>query len=147
ITVTAAASSKVYDGGTSSSSIPVITSGSLAYSDTKAFIETYDNKNVGTTHVMTPSGLVNDQNGGANYGVTFVTINTGIITKATPTVTVTGYTVVNDRLPHTATGTARGVQGEGLAGLDLSGTTHTKVGIYNDAWTFTDTTGNYFNAA
>lgn len=148
ITVTAMASTKVYDGGTSSSSIPAITSGGLAYSDTAAFIETYDSKDAGTTHVMTPSGGVSDQNGGANYAVTFATINTGIITKATPVISVTGYTVVYDGVAHTATGTATGVGGEILSGLDLSGTTHTNVGTYNhDSWTFTDTTGNYFNAA
>jgi hypothetical protein len=148
ITVTATASSKVYDGGTSSSSIPAITSGSLAYTDTGAFNETYDTKDVGTTHVMTPAGMVNDQNGGANYVVTFVTISTGIITKATAVISVTGYTVVFDGSPHTATGTATGVEGEVLAGLNLSGTTHTNVGSYNhDSWTFTDPTGNYFNSA
>jgi hypothetical protein len=36
------------------------------------------------------------------------------------------------------------VLGETLAGLDLSGTTHTNAGTYNnDPWTFTDATGNY----
>jgi hypothetical protein len=40
------------------------------------------------------------------------------------------------------------VEGEVLAGLNLSGTTHTNVGSYNhDSWTFTDPTGNYFNSA
>jgi hypothetical protein len=147
ITVTAAASTKVYDGGVSSSSIPGIT-GSLGYSDTPGFIETYDNKNVGTTHLMTPSGVVNDGNGGNNYAVTFVTINTGVITKASAVITVTGYSVRFDNAPHTATGTAIGVLGEILGGLNLSGTTHTKKGVYlNDPWTFTDTTGNYLNAA
>ena len=34
-----------------------------------------------------------------------------------------------------------------LAGLDLSATQHTAVGVYTgDAWTFTDVTGNYNNA-
>jgi hypothetical protein len=35
--------------------------------------------------------------------------------------------------------------GESLAGLDLSGTTHTNAGSYSDSWTFTDVTGNYNN--
>src|SRR6185503_9780844 len=47
---------------------------------------------------------------------------------------------------HIATGSATGVSGESLAGLDLSGTTHTAAGSYNDSWTFTDATGNYNNA-
>jgi hypothetical protein len=40
------------------------------------------------------------------------------------------------------------VAGEALAGLNLSATTHTDAGTYNaDAWTFTDVTGNYNDAA
>ena len=51
--------------------------------------------------------------------------------------------------PHAATGSATGVQGEDLsADLDLSGTTHTNAGVYTaDAWTFIDSTGNYFDDA
>ena len=48
-----------------------------------AWVETYDNKNVGTTHVMTVTpAAVNDGNGGANYTVTYKTINTGVIREA-----------------------------------------------------------------
>ena len=52
-----------------------------------------------------------------------------------------------DGNPHTATGTATGVNGESLSSLlDLSGTTHTSAGDYAaDAWTFAGN-GNY-NAA
>src|SRR5262249_1025765 len=63
------------------------------------------------------------------------------IAKANPTVVVTPYNVTYDGLPHTATGSATGVFGEALAGLDLSGTTHTNAGVYTDSWTFTDVTG------
>src|SRR5262249_36323078 len=52
-----------------------------------------------------------------------------------------------DSNAHTATGTATGVQGESLSGLDLSGTAHTNAGNYADDWTFTDTTGNYNNTS
>jgi hypothetical protein len=69
------------------------------------------------------------------------------IAKATPTITVTPYSVTYDGNAHTATGTAIGVKGETLAGLDLSGTTHTNAGTYTDTWTFTDVTGNYNNAS
>ncbi|HEV8590312.1 MAG TPA: kelch repeat-containing protein, partial [Pyrinomonadaceae bacterium] len=58
---------------------------------------------------------------------------------------VTGYTLVYDGNPHTATGSCLGVDGETLTGLDLTGTTHTNAGVYNDTWTFTDVTGNYNN--
>ena len=52
-----------------------------------------------------------------------------------------------DGAPHTAIGTATGVNGQSLSGLDPSGTTHTGAGTYHDTWTFTDTTGNYNNAS
>src|SRR5438132_14417852 len=45
---------------------------------------------------------------------------------------------------RTATGTATGVLGESLTGLDLSGTTHTNAGNYTDTWTFTNS--NYSDA-
>jgi hypothetical protein len=67
--------------------------------------------------------------------------------KANATINVTGYSVTYDGAAHTATGSATGVNGESLAGMDLSGTSHTTAGSYNDSWTFTDVTGNYNNAS
>ncbi|HSY50774.1 MAG TPA: carboxypeptidase regulatory-like domain-containing protein [Thermoanaerobaculia bacterium] len=59
------------------------------------------------------------------------------INKATATIVVTAYCAHFDGSAHTATGTATGVLGESLTGLDLSGTTHTAAGTYlGDAWTF-----------
>ena len=97
ITVTAAASSKPYDGNTSSAATPTITTGNLVGSDTAAWAETYDNKNVGSTHLMTPTGTVTDGNSGNNYAVTFTTIATGIITGRPITVTAGPSTKVYDR--------------------------------------------------
>ena len=73
ITVTAAAATKGYDGTTTSSATPAITGGSLATGDTAAFSETFDNRNVGTGKTLTPSGSINDGNGGSDYAVTFAT--------------------------------------------------------------------------
>jgi hypothetical protein len=58
---------------------------------------------------------------------------------------IAGYSVTYDASAHTATGTCEGVGTDGtLAGLDLSGTTHTNAGDYSgDPWNFTDTSGNY----
>src|SRR5205807_2679698 len=68
------------------------------------------------------------------------------ISKATATITVTPYNVAYDGAAHTATGTAKGVLNENVTGLNLTGTTHTNAGDYPaDAWTFTDSTGNYNN--
>src|SRR5205823_2350584 len=70
------------------------------------------------------------------------------IAKANATITVTPYSVAYDGGAHTATGTATGVQGEGLSTLlDLDGTTHTSAGTYTgDAWTFAGN-ANYNSAA
>ena len=65
---------------------PTIT-GTVASGDTANFIETYDNKNVGTGKTLTASGTVNDGNGGNNYAVTFVADTTGAITARAITVT------------------------------------------------------------
>src|SRR5205807_1228486 len=62
------------------------------------------------------------------------------------TIVVTPYHVTYDGNTHTATGTATGVKGEALSGLDLTGTTHTNFGIYTDTWRFTEVTGSYKNA-
>src|SRR5205823_324904 len=70
------------------------------------------------------------------------------IANISASITVTPYSVPYDATAHTATGSATGVLGESLAGLDLSGTAHTNAGTYNgDAWTFTDVTGNYNDAS
>jgi len=79
ITVTAVTSTKVYDGTTSSPNTPSIT-GTLGTGDTPAFIETYGNRNVGNGKKLTPSGTVNDGNGGNNYTVTFNSVTTGSVT-------------------------------------------------------------------
>jgi len=93
-----------------------------------------------------PSGVGASFAGDATY-LTATSTNTLTVNKADPTINVTPYNVPYDGNPHTATGTATGVNSESLSGLDLSGTTHTNVGNYpGDPWTFTDVTGNYNNA-
>lgn len=112
ITVTASASSKTYNASTNSTSVPTITTGGLAYTDTNGFTESYDNPNVGTTHVMTPAGVVNDQNNGNNYLVTFKTISTGVITPAPLTISATSNTKTYDTTTKAAAiPTASGLQG------------------------------------
>jgi len=66
------------------------------------------------------------------------------VNKADAVIVVTPYNVTYDGNPHTATGTATGVNSEDLSGLlDLSGTTHTNAGDYpSDPWTFAGNT-NY----
>ena len=80
----------------------------------------------------------------ANYHDITATTIIDSIAKATATVVVAPYTVAFDGNTHTATGTATGVGSANLnSGLNLSGTTHTSVGVYdNDAWSFHDVAGN-----
>src|SRR5205823_3494878 len=81
-----------------------------------------------------------------NYNNVGNTIITDHIAKADATITVMPYDVTYDGDPHTASGTAKGVKAESLSGLDLSHTTHTNAGTYNnDYWSFSDSTGNYNN--
>src|SRR5207248_933894 len=73
---------------------------------------------------------------------------TGRVGKSDATIMVTPYDVTYDGDPHIASGTAKGVKAESLSGLDLSHTTHTNAGTYNnDYWSFSDSTGNYNNIA
>ena len=82
ITVTAVTDTKVYDTTTNSSAIPTILP-VLVGTDTPSFIETFNTPIVGVGKILTPSGTVNDGNGGNNYSITFVQDNTGVITQAT----------------------------------------------------------------
>jgi hypothetical protein len=57
----------------------------LAVGDISGFIQTYDNKNVGSGKTLTPSGGVLDGNNGANYDVTFFNNPNGVITWVSTT--------------------------------------------------------------
>ena len=85
--MTAATATKNYDGNTSSTVTPTITTGSLAAGDTAAFSETFDTPDVGTGKTLTAAGSVNDGNGGANYVVNFAIDTTGVILAAIQTTT------------------------------------------------------------
>jgi hypothetical protein len=88
ITVIAATDSKTYDGTISSDGEPTITSTlMLVTGDSATWTQAFDTKDVGTGKTLTPAGTVNDGNSGNNYTVDFATNNTGVITKATLTVT------------------------------------------------------------
>jgi hypothetical protein len=100
--------------------------------------------NLGATFTNVPGGTANwSFSGGMNYndksGAVAIVIN-----RANATISVSPYSVIYDGASHTATGTAKGVLNEILAGLNLSGTTHTNPGTYTgDPWSFTDASGNY----
>ena len=72
---------------------------------------------------------------------------TDVIGKANVTVKLAPYNVTYNGAWHVASGTAVGVNGQALPGLNLGYTWHINAGVYRDAWYFTDTTGNYNNAS
>jgi hypothetical protein len=123
ITVTAAASSKVYDGTTTATAAPTVSSGGLAAGDTAAFGETFDNRNIGFGKVLTAAGSVNDGNGGNNYAVSFSNQASGQVTPRAITVTVVAATKTYDGT--TASTAAPTVSSGGLVTGDTAGFTET----------------------
>ncbi|MEI7503975.1 MAG: YDG domain-containing protein, partial [Paludibacter sp.] len=98
VTVTAVTATKTYDGTISSAGSPTV--GTLASGDVVnvAAIQTYDNKNYGTSHVLTPSGLtINNGNSvdvTSNYTITYAqSPATGVINKLA--LTVSGATTAD----------------------------------------------------
>lgn len=87
ITVTASTNSKTYDGTSTATATPTITSGTLVAGDTADFTESYGTKNAGTGETLTPAGSVSDGDEGDDYAVTFVTNDTGVISPRAITVT------------------------------------------------------------
>jgi hypothetical protein len=81
LTVTAQSDSRGYNGTISSGLAPVLTGTQYDAVGTAA-TQSYDNKHVGTTHVLSASGLVMaDGNSGNNYAITYVpSAATGVIT-------------------------------------------------------------------
>ena len=145
--ITATSDSKVYDGTTAVLDGTKPTVSGLQGSDTVTGLSEYfASPNAADRVYLVPNAdfTVNDGNGGNNY-TTQRFCWSGTITKADPIINVTNYDVNYDGLVHIATGTATGVDGALLGGLDLSGTQHTNAtdGTTPDTWSFTDQTGNY----
>jgi hypothetical protein len=88
LTVTAQSDSRGYNGTTSSGVAPVLT-GTQYDASARPRRRATTTRHVGTTHVLSASGLVmNDGNSGNNYAITYVpSAATGVITAAPLTVT------------------------------------------------------------
>ncbi len=93
ITVTAASDTKTYDGTTSSAGMPIVTP-ELGSGDSANFTQAFGSRNAGS-QTLTPSGTVNDGNGGDNYSYTFVTA-AGTINLLAITVTAASNTKTYD---------------------------------------------------
>jgi hypothetical protein len=120
-----------------------ITQGSLVFSDTfTGTLTRVTGEDAGQYEILQGSLALP-----ADYRLTYIGAYL-TIEKADAACTITPYDLSYDANPHTAEGFCLGLDGEPLAGLDLSGTTHTDVGIYeDDPWVFTDVTGNYNDQA
>jgi hypothetical protein len=97
---------------------------------------------LGASFTNVPGGTANwtfTGNGNYNDDSGSVAID---ISKADATIVVNGFSGVYDATAHGATGSATGVKGESLSGLDL-GASFTNVPGGTANWTFTDSTGNY----
>jgi hypothetical protein len=102
---------------------------------------------LGASFTNVPGGTANwsftDQTGNYNDASGAVEI---VIGKANPTVSVQGFEGVYDGAAKGATGSATGIGGVTLAGLNL-GDSFTNVPGGTAHWSFTDTTGNYNDAS
>jgi len=116
VTVTAAIDTKIYDGTTVSTAVPTV--GTLATGDaiSTAPAQAFDNAAVGTTHVLTASGLILKKDGAdvtGNYDISYVTANGSITAKAltiaAPTVTPSKVYDGNKMAAITSMGTLSGV--------------------------------------
>ena len=80
--------------------------------------------------------------GDTNYNAINTETDSGqavVLAKANAVISVSGYSVTYDGNSHTASGTALGINGAVLGGLDLSGTAYTNAGTYaNETWTFSN---------
>jgi hypothetical protein len=128
ITVTAVPDTKLYDGTTTSTGIPKVSSAAVA-GDKTNFIQTFDSRVVGGRRKLTPSGSVTDGNAGKNYAVTFVAITVpggGVITART---VIGGITAASKTYDRTTSAT--------IAGRTLTGA------LSSDAVTLSGGTGTF----
>jgi sugar lactone lactonase YvrE len=147
LTVTALGMDKVYDGTTAAGvalSDDRVSGDDLAdHYGSADFVDA----NVGVSKTINVAGISMSGADSGNYSLQNTSATaTANITAAGVAISITPYSVAYDGDSHTATGTATGVGGVSLGGLDLSGTAHTAAGTYTDSWTFTDPSGNYASA-
>lgn len=115
LTLSAVASSKVYDGTTASAGVPVITGRKTGDSITN-LAQVFADRNVGSGKTINiKSGyVINDGNGGNNYIVNLQSSNAGEITPATLTLTA----VADSKVYDGNSSSAAAVLVNGLAGSD-----------------------------
>ncbi len=114
LTITATTNNKTYDSTTTAGAAPTV-SGLLGADSVSGLTEVYTTASGGTGKTLSVSTYtVNDSNGGNNYTVTTATNTTGVITKATLTITAT----TNAKTYDATTGAAAAPTVSGLIGTD-----------------------------
>jgi len=91
INVTAQTDTKIYDGTTASSVLPVVDALQTPLIDlvTNPGIQTFDSETSGATKTITPGGtVINDGNGGLNYAITYVPNLTAVINQRPIAITI-----------------------------------------------------------
>jgi hypothetical protein len=134
ITVTAVTDTKLYDGGVTSSQTPTFSPALATGDTTTTFAQTFNTANVGTGLTLTPAGVVNDGNGGANYSYTYDSVTTGEIDaigsttalSSTPSVWTNGVSIQFTAAVSSSVGTPSGnvvfyTNGVSVATVVLSG--------------------------
>lgn len=122
ITVMAVANTRPYNTTISSTALPIITSGSVQTGDSANFTQTYDTPNIGNSKTLTPSGSVNDSNGGNNYSYSFVPSASGTITAAMLTYMANTTNMTYGAAVPGLSGTVSGFAGSETQGSATTGT-------------------------
>ncbi|MEI8082418.1 MAG: YDG domain-containing protein, partial [Actinomycetes bacterium] len=135
ITVTAGTDTKPYDGTTSSTVLPTLTSGALPTGQTGTWVQTFDSATRGSGKTLTPTGTVKDAGDvdvTANYTITFTPVTDGEITKRAITATAANKSKVvgasDPALTYTVT-TGSLVTGDSFSG-EITRTAGEGVGTY-----------------
>ncbi len=112
LTITATTNTKMYDGSTSAAAAPTV-SGLIGSDSVTGLAEIYANRNAGSSKILSVSAYtVNDGNGGNNYSVTKIVNATGLINRATLTITaLTDTKMYDSTVTAAALPTVTGLQG------------------------------------
>ena len=129
LTITAAANSKPYDGGTTAATAATLTGTIQSGDSAPTWTESYSLKAVGTSLTLNPDHLVvSDGNSGNNYSYTYTSQNNGTITPKA--LTMSGLSVPSSKVyDGTTTATVSGSPGT-LTGSESPGNGNPNDGLW-----------------
>ncbi|MEI8036851.1 MAG: MBG domain-containing protein [Verrucomicrobiota bacterium] len=139
VTVTAVSATKAYDGTTTSAGIPTLNPPLSSGDTTSVLAQEFQDAGAATDKTIVPWVTINDGNGGANYVVTQVNDNTGVITPATAAIGMAGLTQTYNGNPRSVTATTTpsgltvGLTYNGSATAPANAGSYAVVATVNDA--------------